>query len=114
MRIYVYMYIRNVMFVQIRRLRLFTLSYLYIFVSDFDLTSLPCEVNLDFYFAKVSQPGNTESTGTSPIGGKISMILRNRRLRFPINLSADCLPNVPLWAVIYHAHKRFEMTVTPE
>ena len=41
--------------------------------------------SVDFYFAKVSQAGNTENTGTSPIGGKLFMTLRNHRLRFPEN-----------------------------
>ena len=41
--------------------------------------------SIDFYFAKVSQAGNTENTGTSPIGGKLFMTLRNHRLRFPEN-----------------------------
>ena len=41
--------------------------------------------SIDFYFAKVSQAGNTENTGTSPIGGKLFMTLRNQRLRFPEN-----------------------------
>ena len=41
--------------------------------------------SIDFYFAKVSQAGNTANTGTSPIDGKLFMTLRNHRLRFPEN-----------------------------
>ena len=83
-------------------------------VSVFDLTSGTFEVILDFYFAKVPLPGNMESIGTSPIAQKVFMTLRNHRLRFPGNFFANCLPYVPLWAAVYLAHKRFEMTVTPE
>jgi len=91
-----------------------TYIYISISVSVFDLTHFPNASILDFYFAKVPQPGNTESTGTSPIAQKVSMTLRNHRLRFPGNFFVNCLPYVPLWAAVYHAHKRFEMTVTPE
>ena len=41
--------------------------------------------SVDFYSAKVSQAENTANTGTSPIGGKLFMTLRNHRLRFPEN-----------------------------
>ena len=41
--------------------------------------------SVDFYFAKVSQAGNTANTGMLPIGGKLFMTLRNHRLRFPEN-----------------------------
>ena len=41
--------------------------------------------SVDFYFAKVSQAGNTANTGMLPIGGKLFMTLRNQRLRFPEN-----------------------------
>ena len=41
--------------------------------------------SIDFYFAKVSQAGNTANTGMLPIGGKLFMTLRNHRLRFPEN-----------------------------
>ena len=61
------------------------LIYFPISVSDFDLTFRPLVVIFDFYFAKVLQAGNTENTGTSPIGGKLFMTLRNHRLRFPEN-----------------------------
>ena len=63
----------------------FTFIYLSISVSDFDLTFHPLVVIFDFYSAKVSQAGNTANTGTSPIGGKLFMTLRNQRLRFPEN-----------------------------
>ena len=63
----------------------FTFIYLFISVSDFDLTFRPLVVIFDFYFAKVSQAGNTANTGTSPIDGKVFMTLRNQRLRFPEN-----------------------------
>ncbi|WP_217490439.1 hypothetical protein, partial [Segatella oris] len=63
----------------------FTYIYLSISVSDFDLTFHPFVVIFDFYSAKVSQAGNTANTGTSPIGGKLFMTLRNQRLRFPEN-----------------------------
>ena len=45
--------------------------------------------SVDFYFAKVSQAGNTANTGTSPIGGKLFMTLRNQRLRFPENFAGQ-------------------------
>ena len=45
--------------------------------------------SIDFYFAKVSQAGNTANTGTSPIGGKLFMTLRNHRLRFPENFAGQ-------------------------
>ena len=41
--------------------------------------------SIDFYFAKVSQAGNTANTGMLPIGGTLFMTLRNQRLRFPEN-----------------------------
>ena len=41
--------------------------------------------SVDFYSAKVSQAENTANTGTSPIGGKLFMTLRNQRLRSPEN-----------------------------
>ena len=65
----------------------FTFTFIYpsISVSDFDLTFHPLVVIFDFYSAKVSQAGNTANTGTSPIGGKLFMTLRNQRLRFPEN-----------------------------
>ena len=63
----------------------FTYIYLSISVSDFDLTFRPLVVIFDFYFAKVSQAGNTANTGMLPIGGKLFMTLRNQRLRFPEN-----------------------------
>ena len=49
-----------------------TYIYISISVSVFDLTHFPNASILDFYFAKVPQPGNTESTGTSPIAQKVS------------------------------------------
>ena len=65
----------------------FTFTFIYpsISVSGFDLTFHPFVVIFDFYFAKVSQAGNTANTGTSPIDGKLFMTLRNHRLRFPEN-----------------------------
>ena len=45
--------------------------------------------SIDFYSAKVSQAGNTANTGTSPIGGKLFMTLRNQRLRFPENFAGQ-------------------------
>ena len=61
------------------------LIYFPISVSSFDLTFHPLVVIFDFYSAKVSQAGNMANTGTSPIGGKLFMTLRNHRLRFPEN-----------------------------
>ena len=45
--------------------------------------------SIDFYFAKVSQAGNTANTGMLPIGGKLFMTLRNQRLRFPENFAGQ-------------------------
>ena len=61
------------------------LIYFPISVSGFDLTFHPLVIIFDFYYAKVSQAGNTANTGTSPIDGKLFMTLRNQRLRFPEN-----------------------------
>ena len=85
----------------------FTFTFIYpsisisISVSGFDLTFHPLAVIFDFYSVKVSQAGNTENTGTSPIGGKLFMTLRNQRLRFPENFCRPiiCL-RVPLTPAI--------------
>ena len=91
-RIHVYTSIRIHVYTSIRLYTLhlrcfFTFTFIYpsISVSDFDLTFHPLVVIFDFYSAKVSQAGNTANTGTSPIGGKLFMTLRNQRLRFPEN-----------------------------
>ena len=83
-RIYVYTGIR-LYALHLRCFFTFTYIYLSISVSDFDLTFHPFVVIFDFYFAKVSQAGNTANTGILPIGGKLFMTLRNQRLRFPEN-----------------------------
>ncbi len=83
-RIHVYTSIR-LYTLHLRCFFTFTFIYPSISVSDFDLTFHPLVVIFDFYSAKVSQAGNTANTGTSPIGGKLFMTLRNQRLRFPEN-----------------------------
>ena len=87
-RIYVYMGIR-LYTLYLRCFFTFTFIYLFISVSDFDLTFRPLVVIFDFYSAKVSQAGNTANTGMLPIGGKLFMTLRNQRLRFPENFAGQ-------------------------
>ena len=87
-RIYVYTGMR-LYTLHLRCFFTFTFIYPSISVSGFDLTFRPLVVIFDFYSAKVSQAGNTANTGTSPIGAKLFMILRNQRLRFPENFSAQ-------------------------
>ena len=87
-RIYVYMGIR-LYTLHLRCFFTFTFIYPSISVSGFDLTFCPLVVIFDFYSAKVSQAGNTANTGTSPIGGKLFMTLRNQRLRFPENFTGQ-------------------------
>ena len=85
--LYGYMYIRAYGYTRYTCGACFTFTFIYpsISVSGFDLTFRPLVVIFDFYSAKVLQAGNTANTGTSPIGGKLFMTLRNQRLRFPEN-----------------------------
>ena len=109
--IYWYAYIRLYQFTRWFTLPLPIFHFRFSFRPHF---SVPLVIICDFYRAKVSWARNTANTGVPPIGGKLVMTLRNHRLRFPENFSDQLSALVPPAPRLYHAHKRFEMTVTPE
>ena len=87
----------------------------FISVSAFDLTLHPMVVIHDFYLQRYRRQGTRQTPGETPIAGKLPVTLRNQRLRFPGNFAGQLFAFDFLWSLrCYHAHKRFEMTVTPE
>ena len=89
---------------------------LYFILSLVSTTHFPYPngaVILNFYRAKVVTAGNTENTGTL-LATNFSGPSEIKDCGFLKNLQANYLPCVSFEPTLLPAHKRFEMTVTPE
>ena len=59
-------------------------------------------------------PAGRSGKHRSTIDNDFFMTLRNQRLRFPEKITGQLSALLSLWTALSIAHKKFEMTVTPE